>query len=70
MDPELRTMDSVRIRPYSQVFRPVYGQSEAGNNQAKGHYTERAELSDPIFDVARKEAENCDRLQRLQMYHP
>ena len=36
-------MDSVRGSPYGQLFRPdnfVYGQSGAGNNWAKGHYTE------------------------------
>ena len=36
-------MDAVRAGPYAQVFRPdnfVFGQSDAGNNWAKGHYTE------------------------------
>ena len=36
-------MDSVRGSAYGQLFRPdnfVYGQSGAGNNWAKGHYTE------------------------------
>ena len=36
-------MDSVRSGPYGQIFRPdnfVFGQSGAGNNWAKGHYTE------------------------------
>ncbi|XWS26073.1 hypothetical protein CRYUN_Cryun27aG0121600 [Craigia yunnanensis] len=35
----------------------------AGNNWAKGHYTEGAELNDFVLDVVRKEAENCDCLQ-------
>jgi hypothetical protein len=33
----------VRSGPYGQIFRPdnfVFGQSGAGNNWAKGHYTE------------------------------
>ena len=37
------TMDSVRAGPYGPIFRPdnfVFGQSGAGNNWAKGHYTE------------------------------
>lgn len=59
-------MDSVRSGPYGQLFRPdnfVFGQSGAGNNWAKGHYTEGAELVDSVLDVVRKEAENCDCLQ-------
>ena len=31
--------------------------SGAGNNWAKGHYTEGAELIDSVLDVVRKEAE-------------
>lgn len=59
-------MDSVRSSPYGQIFRPdnfVFGQSGAGNNWAKGHYTEGAELVDSVLDVVRKEAEGCDCLQ-------
>ena len=66
MDLEPGTMDSVRTGPYGQIFRPdnfVFGQSGAGNNWAKGHYTEGAELIDSVLDVVRKEAENCDCLQ-------
>ena len=43
VDLEPGTMDSVRSGPYGQIFRPdnfVFGQSGAGNNWAKGHYTE------------------------------
>ena len=68
MDLEPGTMDSVRTGPYGQIFRPdnfVFGQSGAGNNWAKGHYTEGAELIDSVLDVVRKEAENCDCLQGL-----
>ncbi|KAI8528615.1 hypothetical protein RHMOL_Rhmol12G0161500 [Rhododendron molle] len=66
MDLEPGTMDSVRASPYGQIFRPdnfVFGQSGAGNNWAKGHYTEGAELIDSVLDVVRREAENCDCLQ-------
>jgi hypothetical protein len=66
MDLEPGTMDSVRSGPYGHIFRPdnfVFGQSGAGNNWAKGHYTEGAELIDSVLDVVRKEAENCDCLQ-------
>lgn len=68
MDLEPGTMDSVRSGPYGQIFRPdnfVFGQTGAGNNWAKGHYTEGAELIDSVLDVVRKEAESCDCLQGI-----
>ena len=43
VDLEPGTMDSVRAGPMGRIFRPdnfVFGQSGAGNNWAKGHYTE------------------------------
>ncbi|KAG5510850.1 hypothetical protein JKF63_07931 [Porcisia hertigi] len=72
MDLEPGTMDSVRAGPYGQLFRPdnfIFGQSGAGNNWAKGHYTEGAELIDSVLDVCRKEAESCDCLQGFQLSH-
>ena len=66
VDLEPGTMDSVRSGPFGQIFRPdnfVFGQSGAGNNWAKGHYTEGAELVDALLDVTRKETELCDCLQ-------
>jgi len=72
MDLEPGTMDSVRAGPFGQLFRPdnfVFGQSGAGNNWAKGHYTEGAELIDSVLDVTRKEAEGCDCLQGFQITH-
>ena len=72
MDLEPGTMDSVRSGPFGQIFRPdnfVFGQSGAGNNWAKGHYTEGAELIDAVLDVCRKEAEGCDCLQGFTMTH-
>ena len=45
------------------------GQSGAGNNWAKGHYTEGAELIDSVLDVVRKEAESCDCIQGFQLTH-
>ena len=45
------------------------GQSGAGNNWAKGHYTEGAELVDSVLDVVRKESEGCDCLQGFQLTH-
>lgn len=66
VDLEPGTMDSVRSGAFGQIFRPdnfVFGQSGAGNNWAKGHYTEGAELVDSVLDVVRKESEGCDCLQ-------
>lgn len=66
LDLEPGTMEAVRSGKYGSLFRPdnfVYGQSGAGNNWAKGHYTEGAELVDSVLDVVRKECENCECLQ-------
>jgi tubulin beta len=63
-------MDAIRNGPFGALFRPdsfVFGQSGAGNNWAKGHYTEGAELIDSVLDVVRKEAEGCDCLQGFQI---
>lgn len=72
VDLEPGTMDAVRAGPVGALFRPnnfVFGQSGAGNNWAKGHYTEGAELVDEVLDVVRKEAEQCDALQGFQVCH-
>jgi len=72
MDLEPGTMDACRTSTFGKVFRPgnfVFGQSGAGNNWAKGHYTEGAELIDSVMDVVRKEAEACDCLQGFQITH-
>ena len=42
-DLESGTMDSLRAAPYGEIFQPdnyVFGHTGAGNNWAKGHYTE------------------------------
>ncbi|XP_063478302.1 tubulin beta-8 chain-like isoform X8 [Symphalangus syndactylus] len=72
VDLEPGTMDSVRSGPFGQIFRPdnfIFGQCGAGNNWAKGHYTEGAELMESVMDVVRKEAESCDCLQGFQLTH-
>ncbi|KAM0685341.1 Tubulin beta chain (Beta tubulin), partial [Conglomerata obtusa] len=72
VDLEPGTMDNVRQGPLGSLFRPdnfIFGQSGAGNNWAKGHYTEGAELIDNVMDVVRKEAENSDCLQGFQITH-
>eukprot|EP01114_Cavostelium_apophysatum_P005378 TRINITY_DN162_c0_g1_i1.p1 TRINITY_DN162_c0_g1~~TRINITY_DN162_c0_g1_i1.p1 ORF type:complete len:451 (+),score=157.87 TRINITY_DN162_c0_g1_i1:98-1450(+) len=72
VDLEPGTMDAVKASPWGHLFRPdsyVFGQSGAGNNWAKGHYTEGAELIDSVMEVVRKEAEGCDCLQGFQICH-
>ncbi|KAI5498868.1 structural constituent of cytoskeleton, partial [Trichomonas vaginalis G3] len=72
VDMEPGTMDSVRAGQYGQLFRPdnfIFGQSGAGNNWAKGYYTEGQELCDQIIDIIRKEAESCECLQGFQLVH-
>ena len=65
-------MDTIRAMEVGQMFKPdnfVYGANGAGNNWAKGHYTEGAELVDQAMDVLRREAESCDCLQGFQLTH-
>ncbi|KAJ1911395.1 structural constituent of cytoskeleton [Tieghemiomyces parasiticus] len=72
VDLECGTMDAIKSGPLGKLFRPdnyIFGQNGAGNNWAKGHYTEGAELVDQVLDVVRKEVENCDSLQGFQITH-
>lgn len=55
-----------------QLFRPdnyVCASSGAGNNWAKGFYTEGAEIVENVIEVIRKEAENSECLQGFQLTH-
>jgi tubulin beta len=72
VDLEPGVLDSIRSGPHGKLFRPdsfVFAQNGAGNNWAKGHYTEGAELIDSALDAIRKEAEGCDCLQGFQVTH-
>ncbi|KAJ7069895.1 tubulin beta chain [Mycena amicta] len=72
VDLEPGTMGVIRSGPLGALFRPdnfVFGQSGAGNNWAKGYYTEGAELVDSVLDVVRREAEGADSLQGFQVTH-
>jgi tubulin beta len=72
VDLEPGTMEAAKASEYGKLYRPdnfIYGQSGAGNNWAKGHYTEGAELIENVLDVLRKEAENCDSLSGFQVTH-
>jgi len=71
-DLEPGVLDKIRGGILKGLFSPnsfVHAQSGAGNNWAKGHYTEGAELIDQVMDAARKEAEDCDCLQGFQVCH-
>ncbi|XP_012879906.1 PREDICTED: tubulin beta chain-like [Dipodomys ordii] len=72
VDLEPGTLDSVRSGRFGQSFRPdnfTYGQIGSGNNWAKGHYTEGAEMVESVLDVVRRESERCDCLQGFQLAH-
>ena len=72
VDLEPGTLDVIKASPMGKMFKPdnfVFGASGAGNNWAKGHYTEGAELIDEVVDVIRKEAEACDCPQGFQSTH-
>jgi len=70
VDLEPGTVDVIKASPVGTLFKPdnfVFGASGAGNNWAKGHYTEGAELIEEALDVIRKETENCDCPQGFQI---
>jgi len=70
VDLEPGTVDVIKASPVGTLFKPdnfVFGASGAGNNWAKGHYTEGAELIEEALDVIRKEVENCDCPQGFQI---
>lgn len=72
VDLEPATIENVKTSKFGNLFRPdnlIFGQNSAGNNWAKGHYTEGAELVDSVMDVVRREAEGCDSLQGFQITH-
>ncbi|KAJ7690050.1 beta-tubulin 2 [Mycena rosella] len=72
LDLEAGVCERVRSGPMGALFSPetyLHGEAGAGNNWAKGFYTEGAELIDPILEVLRKQAENCDVLQGFQIIH-
>merc|ERR1719361_782407 len=70
VDLEPSTIDVIKASPMGALFKPdnmCFGASGAGNNWAKGHYTEGAELIDEAVDIIRRETEGCDCPQGFQM---
>ncbi|CAH8642292.1 unnamed protein product [Dicrocoelium dendriticum] len=71
-DLEPGCLDNIRGGPYGVLFRPdnfVYGPCGAGNNWAKGHYTEGSEIIEPIMELIRKECDLCECIQGFQFVH-
>jgi len=72
VDLEPGTSEMIKASPIGAMFKPdnfIFGASGAGNNWAKGHYTEGAEVIDEVLDVVRREAESCDCPQGFQITH-
>merc|ERR1711981_1016046 len=72
VDLEPGTMDVIKASSIGPVFKPdnmVFGNNGAGNNWAKGHYTEGAELVESVLDRIRHEIEQCDAPQGFQIFH-
>lgn len=72
VDLEPATLHSIQSGPLGNMFRPdnmISGESGAGNNWAKGYYTEGAELMDQVLDAVRREVEQADSLQGFQVTH-
>jgi len=72
VDLEPGTMDVIKASSVGACFKPdnfVFGNNGAGNNWAKGHYTEGAELIEEALDRIRQEIEQCDAPQGFQLMH-
>jgi len=72
VDLEPGTMDVIKAQVLGPAFKPdnmCFGNNGAGNNWAKGHYTEGAELVESVLDRVRLEIEQCDAPQGFQIFH-
>ena len=57
VDLEQGTSAALRAGKYGGLFKQeccIFGQNGAGNNYAKGHYTDGAELSEQVLEQVRK----------------
>lgn len=71
-DLEPYSVNEIKAGCFANLFNPqsfVVGRCGAGNNWAKGFYTEGAEIMDSILDVTRRQVENCDCLQGFHIIH-
>jgi len=72
MDLEPSTMDDIRNLDFGTMFKPdnfIHGNRGAGNNWAKGYYTEGAEIMEEVMDAVRREAEACESVSGFQVTH-
>ncbi|KAF8135192.1 beta-tubulin [Boletus edulis] len=72
VDLESGVCNHLRSGSLGSLFRPdtfFTGESGAGNNWAKGYYTEGAELIDSILEIVRRQTEACEALQGFQIIH-
>lgn len=72
IDLEPGTAEDIKSMKFGPIFKPdnfIFGSSGAGNNWAKGHYTEGQEILSDVLDAIRKEVEICDCLQGFQICH-
>ncbi|PAV16671.1 beta-tubulin 2 [Pyrrhoderma noxium] len=72
VDLEPGVCNRIRSGDLGKLFRPdtfICGETGAGNNWAKGYYTEGAELVDNIMDGIRRQTEACDSIQGFQISH-
>ncbi len=72
IDTEPGTINNIQSCRSGELFSPdnmIYGTSGAGNNWAKGYYSEGKELLDTINDCIHKEIEQCDHIQAIQLIH-
>jgi len=72
VDLEPGVLDQIKASDIGTMFKPdniCAGANGAGNNWAKGHYTEGAELIDDVMEVIRREVEACDCPQGMQISH-
>ena len=70
VDLEPGVLDSIRASPLGGLFSPdqfIHSQSGAGNNWAKGFYTNGQEIVDDVIDAMRRTVERCDCLQGFQL---
>ncbi|KAK1221956.1 Tubulin beta-2 chain, partial [Marasmius sp. AFHP31] len=72
IDLEAGVCNKLKSSPIGKLFRPdsfITAESGAGNNWAKGYYTEGAELVDGLLEATRLQAEGADTLQGFQIIH-
>merc|ERR1712060_318024 len=72
IDLEPGTMDVIKASAIGPLFKNdnmCFGNNGAGNNWAKGHYTEGAELVEEVLDKIRQEIEQCEAPQGFQLFH-